>query len=485
MLDMLLLLLLPFSSLAYDADPDLVGDIFGTQQVEQSVGEQRSIEQETRCDELRPCVECSVFRQYWKHFGSAYECHKSCSQYNFVYQPAADTVCTQDYSPVCGIDGHQYSNPCSAQNINGIGVSCTGDCPCPSTANVCEFQGNLDGDSICKAYKFVIEEDNRVFVFRPPCLADDLEVNKGVWHGETEVLGLDTFPNGWGILTYSEEDHLNRDKYDGNMVYGVMQGYGTLIWKDGSYYSGQFVNNSKSGEGTLFYSNGDIFTGQWADEAKSGQGTYMFSKGGDYKGGLSSGVFEGQGQFNIHHPNDDWEHFEGQYEGGLRKTGSYNLASGDSYEGSFLKDGKTNIMLEPGTEIGELREGSYDGQGKYVWACGKIYEGSFVNGLPYGRGTMTYPEGWKYEGNWKDGKFHDHGKFTWSPNNYFEGQFMNGELVPSHGEYYTEEGGVYKQGRYYPNAADESESYRAEFDGKTLRYKKPVVTKGGVKKGGY
>ena len=148
MLDMLLLLLLPFSSLAYDADPDLVGDIFGTQQVEQSVGEQRSIEQETRCDELRPCVECSVFRQYWKHFGSAYECHKSCSQYNFVYQPgrvtkswytitisslAADTVCTQDYSPVCGIDGHQYSNTCSAQNINGIGVSCTGDCPCPST----------------------------------------------------------------------------------------------------------------------------------------------------------------------------------------------------------------------------------------------------------------------------------------------------------------------------------------------------------------
>merc|ERR1712013_627574 len=50
------------------------------------------------------------------------------------------------------------------------------------------------------------------------------------------------------------------------------------------------------------------------------------------------------------------EHFEGQYEGGFRKTGSYNLASGDSYEGSFLKDGKTNIMLEPGTEIGELRE---------------------------------------------------------------------------------------------------------------------------------
>merc|ERR1711970_215907 len=474
---MLLILLLPFSSLAYqDADPDLVGDIFGTQQVQQTVGEQRSIEQETRCDELRPCVECSVFRQYWKHFGSAYECHTSCSQYNFVYQPAADTVCTQDYSPVCGIDGHQYSNPCSAQNINGIGVSCSGDCPFPSTANVCEFQGNLDGDSICKAYKFVIEDDNRVFVFRPPCLADDLEVNKGVWHGETEVLGLDTFPNGWGILTYSEEDHLNRDKYDGNMVYGVMQGYGNLFWKDGSIYSGQFVNNTKSGEGTLFYSNGDIFTGHWADEAKAGQGKYMFSKGGEYSGGFSSGAFDGDAEFNILHPNDDWEYFKGQYDGGFRATGSYKLTSGDTYDGSFSGVGdyaKSSDLLAIG--------GTYKGPGSYVWACGKTFVGTFEDGQPE-RGLMTFPEGWTYDGEFKDGKFQGEGKFSWGPNNYFTGQFKDGEMT-EHGIYHTPEGGLFMEGLYYPNA-EVGESYPAEFDGKTLRYKKPVVTKkGGIKKG--
>ena len=45
---------------------------------------------------------------------------------------AEDTVCTADYSPVCGIDGQQYSNACSAKNINGIGVACQGECPCPS-----------------------------------------------------------------------------------------------------------------------------------------------------------------------------------------------------------------------------------------------------------------------------------------------------------------------------------------------------------------
>jgi len=264
------------------------------------------------------------------------------------------------------------------------------------------------------------------------------------------------------------------------MVYGVMQGYGNLFWKDGSYYSGQFVNNSKSGEGTLFYSNGDIFTGQWTDESKSGQGKYMFSKGGNYIGGFSSGAFDGDGEFNIHHPNDDWEYFKGQYESGYRKTGSYQLSTGDKYDGAFTGkggDGKSADLV--------AGDGTYDGQGKYVWFCGRKYEGFFKNGQPEGEGVMTYPEGWTYEGSFKNGKFDGHGKFTWGPDNYFEGEFSNGEMTGT-GLYYVAGGGLYdsSEGLYFPNSADKSENYEAQFDGKTLRYKKPpVVAKG--KKGGY
>ena len=70
-----------------------------------------------------------------------------------------------------------------------------------------------------------------IYVWRPPCLvshthlpsskiylalhhqARDLEVNGGVWRGETTDVGYDTFPNGWGILKYNEADHLNRFLY--------------------------------------------------------------------------------------------------------------------------------------------------------------------------------------------------------------------------------------------------------------------------------
>ena len=40
--------------------------------------------------------------------------------------------------------------------------------------------------------------------------ARDLEVNGGIWRGETADVGYDTFPNGWGILQYNEADYLNR-----------------------------------------------------------------------------------------------------------------------------------------------------------------------------------------------------------------------------------------------------------------------------------
>ena len=38
----------------------------------------------------------------------------------------------------------------------------------------------------------------------------------------------------------------------------------------------------------------------------------------------------------------------------------------------------------------EIDKGSYDAVGKYIWACGKIYEGTFKDGNPNGFGKMVY-----------------------------------------------------------------------------------------------
>ena len=47
-----------------------------------------------------------------------------------------------------------------------------------------------------------------------------------------EVKDGDRYPNGWGDLTYHTEDHLNREKYKGNVGLTI---YDTVISSEAGY----------------------------------------------------------------------------------------------------------------------------------------------------------------------------------------------------------------------------------------------------------
>ena len=109
---------------------------------------------------------------------------------------------------------------------------------------------------------------------------DTLEVPEGLWLGSSVREGYSELPHGWGILNFNNDDQFQRLKFEGNMVSGVMEGYGTLWWQDGSHYTGQFHNNMKDQFGAIFYANGDIFSGSWSEEKKNTpSGMYMFGQG--------------------------------------------------------------------------------------------------------------------------------------------------------------------------------------------------------------
>ena len=60
---------------------------------------------------------------------------------------------------------------------------------------------------------------------------------------------------------------------------------------------------------------------------------------------------------------------------------------------------------------------------------GGIYEGQVLDGVPYGYGTWTGPEGEEYVGEWKDGKENGQGHWTTPDGYWLVGEFRDGEWV--------------------------------------------------------
>jgi len=72
--------------------------------------------------------------------------------------------------------------------------------------------------------------------------------------------------------------------------------------------------------------------------------------------------------------------------------------------------------------IGEFKDGFFEdrqpnGQGTITYPNGRKYVGEWKDGLPNGQGTDIFPDGKMYVGQYKDGEFHGQGTLT-SPDGF-------------------------------------------------------------------
>ena len=65
---------------------------------------------------------------------------------------------------------------------------------------------------------------------------------------------------------------------------------------------------------------------------------------------------------------------------------------------------KENNLIGEGKYEGDIKEGWFDGNGKFTYDNGVIYEGEFSKGRFHGNGTLIYPNGGKFTGEWDNGK---------------------------------------------------------------------------------
>ncbi|XP_034533940.1 alsin isoform X2 [Notolabrus celidotus] len=100
---------------------------------------------------------------------------------------------------------------------------------------------------------------------------------------------------------------------------------------------------------------------------------------------------------------------------------------------TFYKDGR----LKDAKYEGRWLAGKPNGRGVLKWPDGRIYTGSFKNGLEDGFGEFvatnkTLNKNDHYQGHWKDGKMHGPGTYSYASGEVYEGSFQDG-LRHGHG----------------------------------------------------
>jgi hypothetical protein len=91
--------------------------------------------------------------------------------------------------------------------------------------------------------------------------------------------------------------------------------------------------------------------------------------------------------------------------------------------------GEATLTYEGGQYIGSFRQGMPHGSGYFAYAkSGDQYEGSVVDGVREGAGTMVAVDGSSYEGQWKAGKRHGRGKATFKLGGSYEGDWHEGRM---------------------------------------------------------
>lgn len=168
---------------------------------------------------------------------------------------------------------------------------------------------------------------------------------------------------------------------------------------------GQYDDNEAA---DLEYPNGDSYSGPISGGQRAGEGTFTFNNGDIYVGNFENGLFTGKG--------------------------IYTNEAGDMYDGNFvtgeiLGQGTATFASTPGysTYEGLWAEGLPSGKGKLTFDLGDTYEGQFERGRFHGKGIMTYTNGDAYDGTYVDGNPQGEGQFMFKESNIIQRRrFTNG-----------------------------------------------------------
>ena len=104
------------------------------------------------------------------------------------------------------------------------------------------------------------------------------------------------------------------------------------------------------------------------------------------------------------------------------------LPSNIRYAGEWTSDGRRHgrgtLTWPDGARYdGYFVDNYQEGLGRIIHSDGDVYVGYWKKDRSYGMGTYTHMDGAYYEGFWVDDKHHGYGKEVWADGAIFEGDY--------------------------------------------------------------
>ncbi|KAJ0981530.1 hypothetical protein J5N97_009785 [Dioscorea zingiberensis] len=122
------------------------------------------------------------------------------------------------------------------------------------------------------------------------------------------------------------------------------------------------------------------------------------------------------------------------------------LPNGDVYCGRFsgnIPQGDGKYLWTDGCMYeGEWRRGKAAGKGKFSWPSGATFEGEFKSGRMEGTGTFTGPDGSTYRGSWAADRKHGFGQKRYANGDFYEGSWRR-NVQQGQGRYVWRNGNEY------------------------------------------
>ncbi|MBP7184179.1 MAG: caspase family protein [Saprospiraceae bacterium] len=172
-------------------------------------------------------------------------------------------------------------------------------------------------------------------------------------------------------------------------------GTGVYLFPSGAKYEGEFLNGEINGFGKCTFKNGSVYIGNWKNRFPEGFGAKTLADGTTWSGNWHIGVpIETPDSINN------------------TQNSAQIIASSDgaSVQSGCLdgdcKNGLGTYAYPDGSKYeGNFKNGNIEGEGKWYYPNGVKYYGSFMNGQPHGKGALLYIDGTTQEGVWEKGEF--------------------------------------------------------------------------------